>query len=132
MLSYKNVNVNPKNIKTGDCSTRALANVLGISWEKALELQYKKSLETKYDITSREVVERVLNDFGYMKMKQPRKSSGLKYKIRELDAILSSKNLNSGVLVTCANHYSVVRGSYIEDIWNCGMKTVGNYYVKCI
>ena len=130
MLIFRKTNLNPKNRRTGDCSTRAIANLLGISWEEALKLQYEKSLETKYDMSSREVTERVLADFGYVKSKQPRKLNGLKYKIRELDSIIHHESLEKGIIVNCANHYTVVRGSYIEDTWDCGGKTAGNFFVK--
>lgn len=130
MLTFKNVNVNPKNRKTGDCSTRAIANLLGISWEEALKLQFDEAIKTKYDPTSREVTERVLAKFGYYKMKQPRQLDGLKYRIRNFDKVLSAKDMKNGVIVGCAHHYTVVRGGYIEDIWDCGGKTGGNYYAK--
>lgn len=130
MLVFRKINLNPKNRRTGDCSTRAIANLLGISWEEALKLQYEKSLKTKYDMSSREITELVLADFGYVKSKQPRKPNGLKYKIRELDSIIYHKALEEGIIVNCANHYTVVRGSYIEDTWDCGGKTAGNFYVK--
>lgn len=130
MLTFKNVNVNPKNRKTGDCSTRAIANLLGISWEEALKLQFDMAIQTKYDPTSREVTERVLEQFGYVKMKQPRKPDGTKYLIRHFDRVLSDADMKNGVIVGCAHHYTVVRNGYIEDIWDCGIKTGGNYYAK--
>lgn len=58
MLKYKEKNVNPKNRKTGDCSTRALVGVLGISYEEALKLQTEWSLKTYYDPTSKQVMEK--------------------------------------------------------------------------
>lgn len=130
MNVFKLVNLNSKGRKTGDCSTRAIANILHISWEEALKLQYEESLQTKYDLTSREVMERVLVKFGYIKMKQPRKADGRKYLIRELDQILTEEDIKNGVVVGCAHHYTIVRNHTIEDIWNCGYKTAGNYYAK--
>lgn len=130
MLFFKKVNVNPKGRKTGDCSTRAIANLLHISWEEALKLQFDMAVQTKYDPTSREVTERILNKFGYVKMKQPRKADGTKYLIKYFDHVLSEEDLRDGVIVGCAHHYTVVRGGYIEDLWDCGIKTGGNYYAK--
>lgn len=130
MINFKNVNVNPKNRKTGDCSTRALVGTLGISYDEALKLQMKYSLKTYYDPTSKQVMEKVLNEFGYVKMKQPRKFDGRKYEVRELDMILTEKQMLEGVLVTVANHHTCITEGYIQDIWNCGHKSVGNYYVK--
>jgi len=130
MLNYLEKNVNPKNRKTGDCSTRALVSVLGISYDEALKLQYEESLKSYYDPTSKQVMEKVLAKFGYVKMKQPRHDDGTKYLVKELDRLLTAKELHNGVLVTVANHHTAIKDSNIIDIWNCGYKCVGNYYIK--
>lgn len=130
MIKYFEFNVNPKGRKTGDCSTRALVGTLKISYEEALKLQMKWALKTYYDPTSKQVMEKVLNEFGYVKMKQPRKWDGTKYLVREMDEILTEKQMQEGVLITVANHHTCVTGGFIQDIWNCGNKSVGNYYIK--
>lgn len=130
MIKYFEFNVNPKNRKTGDCSTRALVGTLKISYEEALQLQMKWSLKTYYDPTSKQVMEKVLNEFGYIKMKQPRKWDGTKYAVREMDQLLSEKQMQEGVLITVANHHTCITGGVIQDIWDCGNKSVGNYYIK--
>ena len=130
MLQYLERNVNPKNRKTGDCSTRALVSVLNISYEDCLKLQMEESLKCYYDPTSKQVMERVLKRFGYIKMSQPKKSDNSKYEVRELDQIISKNILIKGVLVTVANHHTAIVGNQIIDIWNCGRKCVGNYYIK--
>ena len=130
MIRYYEKNVNPKNRKTGDCSTRALVGTLGISYEDALKLQTEVTLETYYGITNKEVIEGVLKRFGYIKMKQPRKANGKKFKVKEMDKLLSKQQMKEGVLVTIANHHTCIVDGVIQDIWDCGEKTVGNYYVK--
>lgn len=130
MLKYQYLNLNPKGRKTGDCSTRALADVLGLDYETALYAQYKEALQCYYDMTSKQVIERVLKRFGYVKMKQPRKPNGKKYTVGELDKILTEQQLHDGVLVTVANHHTAIVNGYVQDIWDCRHKTVGNYYVK--
>lgn len=130
MLEFTNVNVNPKGRKTGDCSTRAIAGTLNISWEEALKQQVKWSLKTYYDLTSKQVVEKVLSEWRFVKMKQPRKYNGKKYEVRELDEILTPKQLEEGVLVTVANHHTCIKEGKIQDTWNCGRKSVGNYYIR--
>ena len=130
MIEFKNINTNPKGRKTGDCSTRALVGTLGIDYDGALKLQMKYSLQTYYDPTSKQVIEKVLNEYGYVKMKQPRKADGRKYEVRELDEILTKQQMQEGVLVTVANHHTCIVNGCIQDIWNCGRKTVGNYYVR--
>lgn len=134
MLNFKNVNVNPKGRKTGDCSTRALVGTLNISYDEALKLQMEESLKCYYDPTSKQVIERVLKKFGYVKMPQPRWDDNTKVKVRDLDKYLSwccnEDWLNGNILVTVANHHTCINNGEIQDIWNCGTKTIGNYYVK--
>ena len=130
MINYKEYNVNPKHRKTGDCSTRAIAGTLGISWEEALRLQFEMSLKYCYFISNKETAEKVLAEYGYVKMKQPRKADGRKYSVNELDQILTPKQMQEGVCVYVANHVTCITGGYIQDIWNCGNKKVGNYFVR--
>lgn len=130
MLEYREKNVNPKNRRTGDCSTRALVGTLCITYEEALKLQMKWSLKTYYDPTSKQVMEKVLQEFGYVKMKQPKKPNGKKYTVAELDEIIPASVRNKGVLVTVANHHTCIIGMCVQDIWDCRYKSVGNYYIK--
>lgn len=130
MLSYKELNVNPKHRKTGDCSTRALAGTLGIGYHEALRLQYEAADKTCYGITDKQVMEYVLKQFGYVKMKQPRKPDGTKYTVGELDEVIPKRWFQAGVLVTVANHHTCIVNSVVQDIWDCRNKSVGNYYVK--
>ena len=130
MIKYKECNVNPKGRKTGDCSTRALVSVLNIAYEEALKLQFEESLKCYYDPTSKQVMERVLKRFGYVKMKQPRKFDGKKYVVKEIDDIVPYDIRKKGILVTVANHHTAVIGDNIVDIWNCGYSCIGNYYIK--
>ena len=130
MLEYKCINVNPKNRKTGDCSTRALCGTLTITYEEALDLQCQVAKQTYYGLTNKEVTGGVLEKFGYVKMKQPRKANGKKYEVRELDQILTKQQMDEGVFVTVANHDTCIKDGYIQDIWNCGRKCVGNYWVR--
>ena len=99
-------------------------------YEEALRLQVEVALKTYYDPTSKQVMEKVLEKFGYVKMKQPRKWDNSKYEVRELDEILSAKDMKQGVLVTVANHHTCIVDGHIQDIWDCGEMSVGNYYVK--
>lgn len=130
MLKFKNVNVNPKNRKTGDCSTRAIAYALNIPWEEALRLQYEEAIKTKYDPTSRQIMERVLGKFGYEKIRQPRKEDNTKYLIKELDEALGPSTLKNRIVCNVANHYVVVEGDHYVDTWDSGFKCCGNCYIK--
>lgn len=130
MIDYIEKNVNPKGRKTGDCSTRALVGTLGISYDDALKLQTEISLKTYYDPTSKQVMEKVLARYGYVKMPQPRRWDNTKYTVAEMDEVLTKKQMEDGVLVTIANHHTCIKNGHIQDIWDCSDKTVGNYYVR--
>ena len=130
MLNYRQINVNPKGRKTGDCSTRAIVSCLDIDYDKALQLQFDEVKKTYYDFTSRKVMENVLKRFGYVKMKQPRKQDNTKYRVKEMDKVLTKKQLEKGVIVNVTNHYVALKDTAYIDIWNCGDACVGNYFVK--
>lgn len=130
MLNFKEVNVNPKNRKTGDCSTRALANVLNISYEQALKEQCEAAIKYCYGITCKETITKVLENHGWVKMKQPRKWDNTKYTVGEIDELLSYITLNQGVLISVANHYTCIKDGVVQDIWDCRDCCIGNYFVK--
>ena len=119
MLKYVEKNVNPKHRKTGDCSTRALVGTLGISYEDAIRLQAEAAIKYCYGITDKEVMESVLRKFGFVKMKQPRKANNTKYRVGELDQLLTDKQMQEGVLVTVAGHHTCITNGYLQDIWDC-------------
>lgn len=128
-MRFEKINVNPKGRKTGDCSTRAIAGTLNISWEEALQLQFEESMKSCYGITNKEVTEAVLARFGYVKMKEPRKWNNKRYNVNEMDQILTEKQMQEGVLVAIAGHDTCIKNGVIQDLWDCGRKSVRNYYV---
>ena len=130
MIPYFECNVNPKNRRTGDCSTRALVGTLRVDYDTMLRKQTESALQIYYDPTSKQVMEHVLAQYGYVKMKQPRKPDGTKYTVGEMDKILTPQQMHEGVLVTVANHHTCITRGHVVDIWDCRYKCVGNYYVK--
>lgn len=130
MLEFRKVNKNPMGKKTGDCTTRAIANVLDITWEKAIQEQCEGAIKTSYSLCSNEVIDYVMNKYGYVKMKQPRKLDNKKFKVVEMDIVLTKQQMLEGVLINVANHTTCIKNDDIQDIWNCGYKTVCNYWVK--
>lgn len=127
MLKYKEINLNPKGKKTADCVIRAIAGATGIDYYKVYEDLYKISVKTGYMLNEKRCEEKLLDQYGFIKVKQPRKENGSKYEIRELDKLVDCNK--EKVVVSCANHLTCVKNNYIEDIWNCGSKTIGNYYI---
>jgi hypothetical protein len=130
MLEFRKANVNPMKKRVGDCSTRALSNVLNISYEEAIREQCETAIKTCYGLTDKELVDEIMNKYGYIKMKQPRKSNGKKYDVNEMDQVLTKKQIEDGVLIKVAKHFTVIKNGDIQDIWNCGYMTVGNYWIR--
>lgn len=61
-------------------------------------------------------MERILKQFGYVKMKQPLKDevfSTRKYRVSELDEITTARERANGILVTVANHHTCIRDNYV-------------------
>jgi len=130
MLDYKEFNINPKNRRTTDCTTRAIANVLNISYEQALKEQYEMALKHCYGLCDDKTTDFIMKKYGFEKQKQPRKLDNKKYLVRELDEVLTDKEMKEGVLVRISRHLTVIRNNAIEDIWYCGRKAAGVYYTK--
>ena len=130
MLSYLEKNVNPKNRKTGDCSTRAIVGTVGISYEQALRDQCEMAIKYNYGITGKETTTKVLEKYGWVKMPQPKKPSGKKYLVGEIDQVCTPAELRRGVLISLAHHDTCAKGDSIQDLWDCRRKTIGNYWVK--
>ena len=103
---------------------------LKIPYNEAVDLCAEYAKKLCYGITDKQIVEAVLKQFGYIKMKQPRKENRKKYLVGEMDQILTRKQMKEGVLITIANHHTCITDGYLQDIWDCREWTVGNYYVK--
>lgn len=73
------------------------------------------------------VYEAYLKELGWQKMPQMRKDSGLKYTGKEMAEIMNADEVR---LVKMSHHLTCIKNKKIHDIWNCGMKTTGNYWVK--
>ena len=92
MVEYVNENVNPKHRKTGDCVTRALSKLLGISWEEALQKQCEYAIKSKYGPTTKQIEELVLAEYGFVKIKQPKKADGTKYNVGDINKLVGDKD----------------------------------------
>ena len=128
MLTFKNYNVNPKGKRVGDCTIRAIAYASSQSWEKVHEDLFKIAMKEKCVVNEKRCEEKYLDQLGFIKMKQPRKRDNTKYLVRELDKLIDTNRYD--VIVSVANHLTCVDGNNIIDIWDCGYKSVGNYWFR--
>lgn len=128
MLKYEERNVNPKNKKTCDCVVRAITSASNKPYNDVLNDLVKTMTKTGYMIDEKRCYEKVLESYGFTKMKQPRKEDNTKYLVRELDKLVNSDNYD--VVVSMTGHLTCVKHNTIIDIWNCGSKTISNYFIR--
>lgn len=124
MVGYENKNINPKGKKTGDCVVRALALALGRDYVDVYKELFDISLATGYIINDKRVEEKFLASHGFVKHKQPKKPSGKKYLIGEIDKLCRDKV----IVISCAHHLTVVIGGTLMDSWDCRGKCISNYF----
>lgn len=119
-------NANPMHHITSDCVIRALSKALDVKYETILSELCELSCLTCYMPNEDIVWQNYVEDEGFVKRKQPKKSSGKKYTAREF-----AKSHKDGVyLLRLAHHLTACVDGVIYDIWDCGDKTVGNYWEK--
>ena len=125
MIGFEKKNVNPKNRKTGDCVIRALTVATGKPYADVYKELFDISLATGYILNEKRVEDKLLEKYGFIKHKQPRKNDNTKYLIGELDALTSPRGV---VVARCAHHLTVVVDGVLVDTWDCRYKCISNYY----
>lgn len=120
-------NENPFGKKTGDCSYRAIGLATGYGWNKAVVTVALWMVKTGQTLSSGVEVDSCIKEFGnWVKHPMPKHPDGTRYTIEQL--INEVKKEKNPVLVSCANHLTVIKGGKIWDTWDCGYKCVGNYW----
>jgi hypothetical protein len=125
-MLFEKYNANPKGWKTGDCVVRALATATGYSWQEVYEILCQKGLKKCRMPNDKIIYEEFLQEEGFIKMKMPRKSDNSRYTINEFVEINKKENM----IVSVAKHLTYVSQGKLIDTWNCGRKSIGNYWIK--
>ena len=119
------LNLNPKGVKTGDCVVRAIAYATQQSWDDVFIGLNKIAFKKKRVFNDKVVYENYLKELGWEKQKQPRKMNGFKYTVDEF-----CENFRGVAIVTVANHMTAIADHDVVDTWDCGHKTIGNYWIR--
>lgn len=119
-------NANPMHHFTNDCVIRALSKALDIKYETVLSELCEIACLTNYMPNDDIIWQNYIEDDGLVKRKQPRKSDNRKYTAEEFAKL----HKTGTYLLRLANHLTVCVDGKIYDTWNCGYKTVGNYWEK--
>ncbi len=129
-INYANLNPNGKLV--GDCSIRALAKGLHISWKEALEILANKAVKmNELHFNAQEVVEKVLEEHGFIKYKYfPVKLTCLDF-CKKMDHLYP----NADILVYAGEFHITAltkqtNAYVIQDSWDCSNELAGYYFVK--
>jgi len=123
-IKYNN---NPKNKKTGDCVIRAISLATKTSWEQIYRNLTEQGIKKGLMPNDRANWKAYLKNLGYEPQKMPRRNDNTRYTLDEFCKELAKPNVT--YIVKVANHLTVVKDKDLYDSWNCGHKSVGNYWV---
>lgn len=126
-MKFINYNANPKGRRTGDCVIRAIAFALNNSWIDTYKALFENTLKTFYSISSKDNYKSYLKSIGCEMQKMPRKPDRKRYTVSEFcDEIAEPRKT---YIISVANHLTCIRDKALVDTWNCGSKSVGNYWI---
>lgn len=129
-------NANPKNRITGDCRIRAIATACEVPYNQVVIDLAKIQCETGYDQTANQGISILMKQYGWVKMKQPRKANNTKYTGDEWCKWLNENdNRNERIFCNIGGNHEVCivktnNKFKVWDIWNSTDGCIGNYWVK--
>lgn len=124
--TFEFVNLNPKGNRTSDCSTRALAAALKLTYNDVLELQCAYAKKLAHGLSSPEVTEAILLARGFRRHRIVVERG--KKRLCARDVAKLTKGCAVRAFIQIANHDTCAYGGRIRDIWDCGDKCVYRLY----
>lgn len=130
-MEFKKFNANPKEWKReGDCVVRAITTATGKKWlevyKELFEIGYKKCRMPN----SQKVYEDYLSKEGWIKQKMPVWYDAFAKRHRYTVKELIEEHPDKRMIISVANHLTFADKGILIDTWNCGSKSVGNYWTK--
>lgn len=126
-MEFKIYNANPKGwIHEGDCVVRSLSKAMDCQWTEVYQELYRIGLKKCRMLNSKPVYEQLLIEKGWIKHKMPRHANNKRYTVEEL----INERSKGTLIISMANHLTTAIDGTLYDTWNCGRKSVGNYYTK--
>lgn len=126
-MVFEKFNANPKGLKSADCVIRAISKATGDSWEDTYKGLFELSLKMKRVFNEKQVYEKYLEQKGWKKQKMPKHENGKRYTVQEL---ADSYWCRFDLIISVAHHLTYVSKGTLFDTWNCGHKSVGNYWTR--
>lgn len=129
-MEFKQTNLNPKGWKTGDCVVRAIAAAENLSWEVTYLFLCEVGGKKCRMPNDKQTYEQFLKDRGWIKQKMPVWYDAFGKKNRYTVQELANEFPDKKMVISVANHLTYVDKGTLIDTWNCGRKSVGNYWIK--
>ena len=126
-MKFEKYNKNPRNIKAADCVIRAISTALGKPWTQV----YTDLTNLGFDLcrmpNEPTTYNKYLEKLGYKKQKMPKRKDNTRYTVEEFANELAVDGKT--YIISIANHMTCLKNGTLIDLWNCGYKSVGNYWV---
>ena len=129
--TFKFSNLNPKGQKTGDCVIRAVAAFLGWTWERTYRELAEWGMEHGWMLNSDENFESFLLAKAWEKERMPRRADNTRFTAKEFCQQIAEPG--TVYLIRLAHHLSFIGPDCrIWDTWDCGRRSVGNFWSRPI
>lgn len=122
-------NANPKNRITGDCRIRGIAVACEVPYNQVVMDLAQIQCETGYDQCANQGISILMERYGWVKHKQPRKPDNTKYTGKEFCEMIAKKDQRYFCNIG-GNHEVAIVDCKVWDIWDSTVKCVGNYWTK--
>jgi len=119
-------NPNPKKLETGDCVVRAMCKATGKDWDTVYRELFELGFELKCMPNSDEVWKEYLVRNGFILRKMVIKKGDKRLRVAQF----AEKFKKGTYVLNVANHIVTCQDGYYYDSWDCGNKSMYNYYEK--
>ena len=123
-MNFERINLNPSGRKAADCVVRALMKATGKTWLQVFDDLAAAARENFCAPNEKRSYEPVLEKYGFKKHPMPRFADNSRYTVAEFAAT----NPKGVFVISVANHLTCVVDGTLFDTWNCGYKSVCNFY----
>lgn len=125
-MEFIKYNANPKQKRTNDCVIRAISTATGIEWKEIYSALSMQGIKNSLMLNDPKNWRKYLEKLGYEKYKMPRRADNTRYTVEEFCDEIA--NDNEIYIIKIAGHLTCIKDKKLYDTWNCGKKSVGNYW----
>lgn len=126
-MEYVEFNNNPKGKKTTDCVLRAISFAMEKDYIETYKDMVEFSIKKGIFISDNKFSKTYLKSKNIETQKMPRRNDNTRYTVREFADEIAENGKT--YILSIAHHLTVIKDKKLYDIWNCGHKSVGNYWI---